>query len=283
MHWRRVVEIHSGEKGPHGSGCLLASGLVLTAKHVVEGAAATDIRVIEPDHHGLPGVIGAWQPARIVWVSPNYDLALLAPQKRDARFCEMPATTTIARLAGQAPVRVHALGFPRAMLTPTHSDTLFLEATVNPLSGVRAASLLLDVHTTLPADREGWKGMSGAAVMAADRLVGVIEAVPAKLDAATLRATPAYLLVEDATALALLDEAKVDRSAQLVDAGYVNQIPIAGHWSGVREAYARAVLDKLCSIDYLGLAVAGAPERKTPALAAFTGRRLRGWPETLMR
>lgn len=277
MQWQRVVEI--AHPGSHGSGYLLAPSLVLTARHVVEGAKETRVRLLEPDRHGLPGEIGAWQDARIVWVGAAIDLALLAPAVGAAPFRELTRATTIARLAGQAMVRVCALGFPRAIEALTHSDTLFLEAGISPLSAVRADALLLDVRTTLPADREGWKGISGAAVMAADRLVGVIEAVPVKLDASTLRATPAYLLLDDAAAAALLGDAKVDRTAQHVDAAYVDQMPAAGHWGGVREAYARAVLDALCSIDYLGLAVAGAPDRRTPALAAFTGRRMRGWPD----
>jgi hypothetical protein len=38
MEWQRVVELHSGAGvGLHGSGYLLAPGLVLTARHVVDG------------------------------------------------------------------------------------------------------------------------------------------------------------------------------------------------------------------------------------------------------
>ena len=78
------------------------------------------------------------------------------------------------------------------------------------------ASLVLDVKTAGPRAADGWKGMSGAAVFAGDRLVGVVEAVPADLaEHGTLRATRADLLFDDAAAKALLGDAKV----RLADGG----------------------------------------------------------------
>jgi hypothetical protein len=121
--------------------------------------------------------------------------------------------------------------------------------------------------------------MSGAAVFAGDRLVGVVEAVPARLDGSTLRAVPAHLLSEVDDAAALLRNAEVAIAQQFVDATYVERLPRTGHWSGMREDYARAVVTTLLRIDYIGLAVSGAPDGKTPALAGFTDRRLRSWPD----
>jgi len=282
MQWQRVVELHSGgDGGRHGSGYLIASGLVLTARHVVDGLDATSVRLLEPDEDRLPGGIGAWQDARVVWSGTDVDLALLAPAAA-AAFRKLESTTTIGRLDGRAPVRVDALGFPRAMLNPTYSDSLHVEAYVNAWSGVRGDAMLLDVRTSRPAQAEGWRGMSGAAVFAGDRLVGVIEAVPARLDGSTLRATPAHALFEATDAARLLREADVDLAPQLVDAAYVDNLPPAGHWGDVREQYTRAVVATLCRIDYLGLAVSGAPDRKMPALAAFSEQRLRPWQDDTM-
>lgn len=279
MEWQRIAEVHGGEKGRHGSAYLLASEVALTARHVVEGLASIELRRLEPDSMGFPGAVGAWQPARVAWISPNADLALLIPEQTRSSFCELTDATTLARVDGRVPIRVHALGFPRAMLSPTHSDTLQLEATVNAWSGVRSESLLLDVCTTRPAEDAGWRGMSGAAVFAGDRLVGVIEAVPVQLDSSALRATPAYLLFDDPEAAAILRAARVEFATQYVDASYLEKLPSSGSWGGTQERYARAVVATFCSIDYLGFAVRGASDAKTPALASFAGRRLRLWPD----
>ncbi|MEO8524106.1 MAG: serine protease [Caldimonas sp.] len=280
MEWQRVVELHSGaDEGSHGSGYLLATGLVLTARHVVDGLDATEVRLLTADEDGLPGDVGEWQVAQVAWRGgADLDLALLTPAADAAPFRDTTSAATIARLDGRAPVRVDALGFPRAMLSPTHSDTLHLEAAIDAWSGVRGEDLLLDVRTTRPVDDEGWKGMSGAAVFAGDRLVGVVAAVPAKLDASTLRATPAHVMFEVEAAASLLRNAGVALASQFVDAAYVEKLPRVGHWGGVREQYARAVVTALCRIDHVGLGVSGAPDRRTPALASFTERRLGPWP-----
>jgi hypothetical protein len=278
MQWQRVVEIHGGPRGQHGSGYLLAPGLALTARHVVDDLDAIELRRLEPDALGFPGRVGAWQAARVAWRSPDADLALLAAAKGNT-FWSDAGPAMLGRLDGRAPVRVHAMGFPRALVEPTHSDVLQFEASVNAWSGARSESLLLDVQSTRPAEDDGWKGMSGAAVFAGDRLVGVVEAVPTKLDASTLRATPAWLLSADDAAAEALKEAQVELASEPVDARYVEKLPLAGTWGGTREQYARAVVETFCSIDFLGLAVAGAPDRRKPALAAFTARKLRAWPD----
>lgn len=278
MEWQRVVEIYGGSRGQHGSGYLLGPGLAVTARHVVDGLQETEIRLLEPDKLGFPGQVGAWQAARVVWTGPDADLALLAVDTGN-KVRELPGTTTLGRLDGRAPVRVHAMGFPRALMAPTHSDVLQLQATVNAWSGARSDALLLDVQTTRPAEDDGWKGMSGAPVFAGDRLVGVVEAVPKKLDGSALRATPAHLLFADEDAGKELRRAQVELAAEPVDAKYVDKLPLAGTWGGTREQYARAVVETFCGIDFLGLAVAGAPDRRKPALAAFTARKLRLWPD----
>jgi hypothetical protein len=185
----------------------------------------------------------------------------------------------IARLAERAAIRVDAFGFPRALDTPAHSDTLHVEALVSAWTGMRGKSLVLDVKTARPRAADGWKGMSGAAVFAGDRLAGVVEAVPAELGDGTLRATRADLLFNDDAARSILDHADVRLTDRVVDAAYVDSLPRAGHWGGVRERYTRAVVTMLCRIDHVGLAVGGVAERRTPALAAFTAQRLSAWPD----
>jgi hypothetical protein len=280
MLWQHLAELHSGgPRGLHGSGYLLAPGLLLTARHVVDGLEEPRVRLIEPDEDGLPADIGDWQSARVAWTGDDIDLALLTPLSGQPSFRESIGALTIARLGGRVAVRVDALGFPRALLTPKHSDTLHLEATVNPWSNIRGEALLLDVGTTRPAAADGWKGMSGAAVFGGDRLVGVIEAVPGQLDASTLRATPAHGLFGVAKASELIRDAGVELASQFVDAGYVDALPRVGHWGGVREQYTRAVIREWLRIDDVGLGVRGVAERQRPAISAFRAH-LRSWPES---
>jgi hypothetical protein len=281
MEWQRIVELHDRVSGRFGTGYLLAPGLVLTARHVVEELIATRVRLLEPDEDGLPGAIGVRHEARVAWTGgSDLDLALLAPSDGESPFRASVWPAVVGRLADRAAVRVDALGFPRAMDTPAHADTLHIEALASAWTGLRGPSLLLDVQTVRPQVPDAWKGMSGAAVFAGDHIVGVVEAVPVQLADGALRATRADLLFDDETAAALLTGAKVRLSGRTIDAAYVDSLPRAGHWGGVRERYARAVVTNLCRIDHVGFAVGGAPDRRTPALAAFTAQRFATWPDS---
>jgi hypothetical protein len=278
VEWQRVVELYSGgDEGLHGSGYLLASGLALTARHVVEGLERTELRLLMPDSYGLPGTVGDWQPAEVAWLGgSDLDLALLVTA--GVAFGSVGRPAMIGRLDGRAPVRVDGLGFPRAMETPTHSDTLHINATVNAWSGIRDDAMLLAVQTSKSNDATGWKGMSGAAIFGGDRLVGVVEKVPAKLDRSTLRATPTFGMFDDECASGLLRRSEVVMSPGFVDADYVARLPRSGNWYGLRANYARAVLNAFCRIDHVGMAVVGSPDVRIPALSTYTDRQLRWWP-----
>jgi hypothetical protein len=278
MEWQRIVELHDRRSGRFGTGYLLAPALVLTARHVVEGLNAMQARLFEADEDGLPGAIGPRLEARVVWSGPpDLDLALLAPVDSEASFRVGVMPVLIARLADRAAVRVDALGFPQAMDSPAHADTLHVEALVSAWSGLRGSSLVMEVQTARPQNSDAWKGMSGAAVFAGDRIVGAVEAVPALLADGALKAARADLLFNQEAAAALLSASEV-RLSEPIDAAYVDALPRAGHWSGVREQYARSVVTNLCRIDHVGIAVGGAPDRRTPALAAYTAQRLATWP-----
>ena len=279
MEWQRIVELHD-KGGRFGTGYLLAPGLVLTARHVVEGLIATRARLIEPDEDGLPGAIGARQQARVAWSGgADLDLALLVPTDAEPPFRAGAWPAVVARIAGRAAMRVDALGFPRAMDTPAHNDTLHIEALVSPWTGVQGSSLLIDVQTVRPHGPDEWKGMSGAAVFAGDCVVGVVEAVPALLADGALRVARADLLFDQEEAAALLGAAGVELSNREIDAAYVDSLPRGGSWDSVRDRYVRAVVTNLCRIDHVGIAVGGAPDKRTPALAAFTAQRFAMWPE----
>jgi len=281
VEWQRIVELQDEQSGQFGTGYLLSSGLVLTARHVVEGTNALRARLLEPDEDGLPGGIGERQPARVVWSGgADLDLALLQPADGSAPFRAGAMPAMVARLADRGAVRVDALGFPRALDSPAHADTLHVEALANPWSELRGSSLLLDVKTSRPGEADEWKGMSGAAVFAGDRIVGVVEAVPARLAEGTLRATRADLLFSAVAVRAVLAAASVQLAERVVDAEYVDALPRSGSWGGVREQYTRAVVTNLCRIDHVGFAVGGAADSRMPALAAFTAQRFGPWPDS---
>jgi Trypsin-like peptidase domain len=281
MDWQRVVELYDKASGRFGTGYLLAPSLVLSARHVVDGLDSMTARLLEADEDGLPGAIGPRQPAVVVWRGgDDLDLALLTPSAAGASFRERVAPALVGRLADRAAVRVDAIGFPRAMDAPQFADTLHIEALVSAWTGLRGRSLVLDVQTARPQDAEQWKGMSGAALFGGDVVVGVVEAVPAQLAEGSLRATRVDLLFEHDAASALLATADVWMSDRAIDAAYIDALPRAGHWGGVREVYVRAVVTNLCRIDHVGFAIGGAPDRRTPALAAFTAQRFATWPDT---
>lgn len=278
MDWPRVVEVFNPAREQRGSGYLLASGLVLTARHVVEGADGAPpvrLRRLEPDADGLPGQVGAWQDARVAWSGgETLDAALLVPADAGAEFRAGLPSVVLGRVEGRAPVPVDALGFPRAVTAAAHTDTLRLRAQVEPLSQVRAGALLLQEISPRPGEAGSWCGMSGAAVFAGDRLVGVVEAVPAVFDGTALHAAPAHRLAESAGARALLTAAGVEPAAASVNAAHVASLPRDGQWETLRADYTRAVVTAFCRLDRVGFAVGDEGDERLPALRAFAAQRL---------
>lgn len=281
MDWLRVVEVFDPAGNSRGSGYLLAGGLVLTARHVVSGnsgAAALDravqVRGLKPDADGLPGAVGEWIASRVAWCGVDADLALLVPANGAASFGGALPPLALGRLTGRGPVPVDALGFPRAVSAATHSDTLHLRAAIDPLSQVRADSQLLQDLTPQPGVAELWQGMSGAAVFAGDRLVGVIELVPGNFDATALRAVPVARLLDHDAARGVLQATGVELLAVSVDAGYVAALPRDGRWEDLRAAYTRTVVTNFCRLDRAGFSIGGDEDDRLPALQAFAAQRL---------
>ena len=222
----------AGSAGPHGSGYLLAPDLVLTARHVVEGLKSTELRLFEADELGFPGRVGDWQDARVAWVGADDDLALLAPKLVQRPFRALAGTTTIGRIDGRAPVRVHALGFPRAMAAPTHSDTLQLEAADQCMER-RASRVDAARRAHHEAGRGRWLerhvGRRGVCRRPTGRRD---QGGTGEAGCVHLRATPAYLVFQDAAAAEALRDANVEFATEFVDASYVEKLPLAGTWGG---------------------------------------------------
>ncbi|MGP9018122.1 trypsin-like peptidase domain-containing protein [Streptomyces sp. BR1] len=174
----RIAEIivESGDGRRRGSGYRISTGRVLTAAHVVADATSTLVRC-DADQ---PGEWSA--PAVVTWADADSDLAVLA--------IEAPATTPVVtgparfgRIADDrhSMVGVHAAGFPlwkrRRRDGASFRELHVADGTVAALSNLRTGTLEM---TVAPAGTDPdpaaspWAGMSGAAVWAGSRIIGVV-------------------------------------------------------------------------------------------------------------
>ncbi|GAA0453250.1 hypothetical protein Ade02nite_01410 [Paractinoplanes deccanensis] len=164
----------AGPAGSRGSGYRVGGGTVLTAAHVVAGASSLTVR-FDAD---LPT---QWSvPATIAWLDIETDVAVLTldlPEAGDvapARFARLGDT--------RAFLPVRAAGFPRWKLRSRADGSRFRElhdaaGDAAVLSNRRTGTL--EITVAPPAEdpdpaRSPWEAMSGAAVWAGDRIVGVV-------------------------------------------------------------------------------------------------------------
>ncbi|MFH8337173.1 trypsin-like peptidase domain-containing protein [Streptomyces sp. AM6-12] len=176
----RVAEVLvAGTPGRRGSGYRVGDGHVLTAAHVVAGAAAVRVR-FDADR---PGEWSA--PARVVLSAGAADVALLeiedVPADRAGaappRYAAVPDADVVLPFS--------AMGFPRFKLregagaASRYRDSCHVTGTVSVLSNLREGTLELAVAAP-PADpephRSPWEGMSGAPVWCGGAVIGVVSA-----------------------------------------------------------------------------------------------------------
>ena len=233
----RVCELYAA--GPDvegsGSGYRLGDRLVLTARHVIAPALA------RPDGRVLvrPAGEAEWLPAQVEWDNADADAALIGIE--DERW-RAPAGESVLRwgeLAGSDPVPCAAVGFPWASARPDRMrDTAHVYGQLAPLGQLRQGRLDLDVASASPSAREGgspWAGMSGAAVIADNHLVGVITVDPARY-AGRLVAVPASRLLADPGCRDLLAAHGVLAEAAPVGVGWYLRLP-GGQTVGLAPAY----------------------------------------------
>ncbi|WP_433384091.1 trypsin-like peptidase domain-containing protein [Actinoplanes sp. CA-142083] len=160
-----------------GSGYRISTRAVLTAAHVVAGAAEVTVRL----DAGRPG---EWQATATVQpVEPaDGDVALLdieppeeAPAVRPAPFGRLGTRRAV--------IGVHAVGFPRWKMRTDADDRPFrdmfdAEGSIAVYSNRRSGTLEFTVAQPPPEDPDpeasAWDAMSGAAVWADRRIIGVI-------------------------------------------------------------------------------------------------------------
>ncbi|MDG6103039.1 trypsin-like peptidase domain-containing protein [Dactylosporangium aurantiacum] len=175
MDGRRVVQVRVTHDGGvrFGSGYRVTAGTVLTCAHLLAGAATVEV-VQDGDAAG-----GA--PARVAWRDDAADVALLGVDPGDPGEPGL-APCGFARLPdGHAVVEVTAAGYPRWKLRRdaggTYRDLHVATGRVSTLANRRSGRLELTVEPPLESPDAAvspWEGMSGAAVLAGDRVVGVV-------------------------------------------------------------------------------------------------------------
>ncbi|HET7519428.1 MAG TPA: trypsin-like peptidase domain-containing protein, partial [Actinomycetes bacterium] len=189
----RVAEVLVTTAGPgperRGSGYRVSPTSVLTAAHVVAGAARVRVR-FDADRPG------EWvAEATVAWDGPDVDAAVVEIRLRDGEEPVVPAG--FGRVAERdAVVAASAMGFPRFKLRqdeagpPGHAgpapgqggrtvyrDSAHVTGTVAVLSNRRQGTLEV---TVAPPERDPdparspWEGMSGAAVWSGGRIIGLV-------------------------------------------------------------------------------------------------------------
>ena len=222
----RVCELWAA--GPDGkgsgSGYRLGDRLVLTARHVIAPAVAGPggkLRV-------RPLGVHEWLPARVEWDDADADAALIGIEDEGWEASAGESALRWGELAGGDPVPCAAVGFPWASVQPDRRrDTAHLYGQLAPLGQLKQGRLDLDVASASPTAREGgspWAGMSGAAVIADNHLVGVITVDPARYQD-RLVAVPASRLLADERFRARLAGHGVRTEAAPVGAGWYLQLP----------------------------------------------------------
>ncbi|GLW10056.1 hypothetical protein Misp01_51850 [Microtetraspora sp. NBRC 13810] len=157
----------------YGSGLRLATSLVVTAGHVVEGATTVKVRLRggDPDEVTVAG--------RTVWKGDRADIAFieLAP---DVPLGEIPPVTV-----GVLPEESHgrlpftAIGFPRHRTwrdgdRATWRDSDQIDGVIPLGSSVKRGRLVLHRADGRLLEGRDWSGFSGAAVVCEGSAVGVV-------------------------------------------------------------------------------------------------------------
>ena len=195
----RLAEVWAAP-GTAGTGIVVGTETILTARHVVVGALDDGkvlARVVRP---GL--VTAGWASVRVLADDPAWDVAVLGVVRaKDADGMDggpqwlAPASPqpVFARVGTSAEPGCETVGFPAAEVrrTPQGAPVAVVrqseqatgtlapagqgKAPVNVSRKLPPRWMPLDVDTATPGTQAGWAGMSGAAVLLSDgRLVAIV-------------------------------------------------------------------------------------------------------------
>ncbi|QKW08931.1 trypsin-like peptidase domain-containing protein [Streptomyces sp. NA04227] len=243
-----IVETGNGRR--RGSGYRISAASILTAAHVVADATETVVRcdADRPEEWSAP--------ASVTWADGTSDLAVLTV---------VPPTTAptvvepvrFGRIDDERAglVEVHAVGFP-LFKRRRRGEVAFRElhqadGTVATLSNRRTRRLEI---TVTPADSDPdpatspWSGMSGAAVWAGSRIVGVVAEHHRAEGSGRLTAVPLDHALRELTAGARAE------LLQLLALPDIASLPLAGPGQG--QGQGQAEDQRLPGVRVVGLPVA---------------------------
>ncbi len=194
MRRAQVVKLSSGDR--EGSGYLLTSRHVLTAKHVIdptETGARCRIQALSAPDTSATDLSPAQRPSpwrgHAAWMSDKHDLAIVTldadpvPGIRPLRFGWVPSEEP-------AFYQCLGIGFPAA----AKENSRQIEAKLSWVLDDQRFDL--DIGTALPTKWKEWAGLSGAVIFSSDLLVGVVRTVRGNWNG-LLTATPVQYLIED--------------------------------------------------------------------------------------
>jgi len=170
-----------------GSGYLVTAGLVITARHLVDGLddpGGLRVTRLTGGHLTVSEIIRPGDEA--------LDVALLRVL-RD----ESDETSTIAVMDVDEPVEVLTTGFPRVQREGEDRRPERVRGMSAPLSGPRDV-ISVDVTSSVPIAESGWSGFSGAALFTVGgAMVGVIVTDHRGFGGRRLEAVPVSRLLSD--------------------------------------------------------------------------------------
>jgi len=176
-----------------GTGYLVTSDLVLTAKHVVTTAGSISLRfLLHPENRVVRGA-----SRDLAWHSETLDAVLL----RLDRPIDVPGLPRWRNSRPEKDENWESTGFPVASTDVIDRFTEFtaagLNGQLNYLGGSGTLQPNLELQVNNPPVSPGWKGISGAPVFVGEELVGIIKSYPDGFAGNRLSAVPSYMLLRD--------------------------------------------------------------------------------------
>ncbi|MFI0219906.1 trypsin-like peptidase domain-containing protein [Streptomyces lydicus] len=194
----RTVEVSNQYKQSYGTGCLIAPGLVLTARHVALPGGGSVVAVRDTASAAFTEAAVVWQSTELDAVLLKTDRTLVGAGMGVVRWGEL-----VCDYPGRRPV-CSMTGFPKAMRrrTSTNSeqyvdDLKAVEGTIAPHTGSRSQLYGLEVDGAVPTEVRNWQGLSGAGVFCNGVLIGLARLVDRQWDRCLMVLPLSHLLAAD--------------------------------------------------------------------------------------